>query len=61
MEREEVVRKHREWIVTQPELCRQAPIELKDKKLGCFCKPKPCHGDTLAELADNNGRLANSV
>jgi hypothetical protein len=24
--------------------------------LGCFCKSKPRHGDTLAELADNNGQ-----
>ena len=22
---------------------------LKGKILGCFCKPKPCHGDILAE------------
>ena len=52
-------KKHREWIVMQPELCKLAPIELKDKRLGCYCKPEPCHGDTLAELADNNGRLVN--
>jgi|SRR5208282_1940431 len=26
--------------------------ELKGKRLGCFCKPKACHGDVLAELAD---------
>jgi hypothetical protein len=23
--------------------------ELKGKKLGCFCKPSPCHGDVIAE------------
>jgi hypothetical protein len=23
---------------------------LKGKTLGCFCKPKPCHGDILAEM-----------
>lgn len=28
--------------------------ELKDKRLGCFCHPKPCHGDFLAFLANNN-------
>lgn len=22
---------------------------LKGKTLGCFCKPHPCHGDTIAE------------
>ena len=26
--------------------------ELKGKKLGCFCKPKPCHGDILARKAE---------
>jgi hypothetical protein len=26
---------------------------LKDKILGCWCKPdKSCHGDTLAELTE---------
>ena len=25
---------------------------LKDKRLGCVCKPKACHGDVLAEAAD---------
>ena len=25
---------------------------LKGKKLGCFCKPRACHGDVLAALAN---------
>ena len=28
--------------------------ELKDKTLACWCKPKACHGDVLAKLADND-------
>lgn len=24
--------------------------ELIDKKIGCFCAPKTCHGDVLVEL-----------
>ncbi|CAF1261441.1 unnamed protein product [Adineta ricciae] len=24
--------------------------ELEGKRLGCWCKPKPCHGDILCEL-----------
>ena len=24
-------------------------MELKGKKLGCFCKPRPCHGDIIVE------------
>lgn len=27
---------------------------IKGKVLGCWCKPKPCHGDVLAELADRS-------
>jgi len=37
------------WIGTQPELLAALP-ELKDKVLGCYCKPEDCHGDILAEL-----------
>ena len=29
------------------------PIELKDKVLGCWCKPLACHGDVLADIADS--------
>jgi hypothetical protein len=24
-------------------------LALKGKRLGCFCKPKACHGDVIAE------------
>lgn len=53
---EEAVQKYREWIQTQPQLLRKLP-ELKGKVLGCWCKTKKnpnalCHGDVLAELAD---------
>ena len=27
--------------------------ELAGKRLGCFCKPKPCHADVLADLANS--------
>ena len=27
--------------------------DLKDKRLFCWCHPKPCHGDILAQLADS--------
>lgn len=49
--REEAVEKYREWIITQPQLLRRLP-ELKGKVLGCFCKPKVCHGDVLVELIE---------
>ena len=48
----DAVAKYKEWILTQPDLLAKLP-ELKDKTLGCWCKPKSCHGDILAELADS--------
>ncbi len=27
-------------------------LKLRGKKLGCFCKPKPCHTDIMIELVD---------
>lgn len=44
-----VIKKYYEWIKTQPQLLNSLS-ELKGKKLGCFCKPAPCHGDVLVEL-----------
>jgi hypothetical protein len=49
--REDVVRKYREWILTQDDLLKDLQ-ELKGKTLGCFCAPQACHGDVLVELAD---------
>jgi Domain of unknown function (DUF4326) len=49
--REDVVRKYREWILTQQHLL-DSLCELHGKKLGCFCKPEACHGDVLVELAE---------
>lgn len=49
--RDQVCDKHAEWIQTQPRLLA-ALGELKGKRLGCWCKPLRCHGDTLAKLAD---------
>ncbi len=50
--RAEVIDKYRAWIMTQPELLKLLP-SLRGKRLGCWCAPKPCHGDILAELADS--------
>jgi hypothetical protein len=49
--REGAVQKYKEWILKKPELLKDLP-ELKGKTLGCWCKPKSCHGDVLSELAD---------
>ena len=50
--REKAIRQYKEYILNKPELLKLIPIELKDKTLGCWCKPNKCHGDVLVELAD---------
>ncbi len=47
--RDEAVRKYREWVLQQPQLLARLD-ELKEKRLGCWCKPLSCHGDVLVEL-----------
>jgi hypothetical protein len=46
-----VIEKFKQYILQHPELLVKLRM-LKDKTLGCWCKPKACHGDVLAELAD---------
>lgn len=31
-------------------------LRLKGKRLGCYCKPKPCHGDVIVEYLDAHDR-----
>ena len=50
--REEAVAKYKEYILNNPQLLKELP-KLKGKVLGCWCKPQSCHGDILAELANN--------
>lgn len=50
--REESIEKYREWILKQPHLLSQLHL-LKGKILGCWCKPKSCHGDVLIELIES--------
>jgi len=49
--RKEVIENYRIYIMNRPELLSRLH-ELKNKRLGCYCKPLSCHGDVLAELAD---------
>lgn len=59
--REEVIEKYRQWLIRQPLLLREVR-DLRGHALGCDCKPDPCHGDVLAELADMGAPLlASSV
>jgi hypothetical protein len=49
--REEAVAKFEEYLINNKDLMKDLP-ELKGKILGCWCKPRLCHGDILAKYAD---------
>lgn len=51
--RAQVIEKYREWILNQPSLLASLG-ELRGKILGCWCAPKACHAEVLAELADSH-------
>lgn len=50
-ERGEVLTQYAVWfyerVEKDPEFRRRV-LALRGKRLGCFCKPKPCHGDIIA-------------
>jgi hypothetical protein len=48
---EEKVERFEAYLKTRPDLLARVH-ELKGKRLACWCKPKACHGDVLARLAD---------
>ena len=54
-DRETAVESYREWI-TQGEgrHLLDSLHELKGKVLGCYCKPKACHGDVLVDLVERH-------
>ena len=53
--RDEVIDKYRSYIIDNIEknqtLMKQL-INMKGKRLGCWCYPDACHGDVLLELID---------
>ena len=55
-DRARVIAEHRAWLRTRPDLVARVLAELPGKRLGCFCHPRPCHGDVLAALANRTLR-----
>jgi Domain of unknown function (DUF4326) len=51
--REQAIKEFEDWLMSQPDLVARVKRELKGKVLGCWCHPKPCHGDVLARIANN--------
>ena len=55
--REEAVEKYREWILSPEALSIRSQLyKLEGKTLGCWCKPKACHGDVIIELIEQGKR-----
>lgn len=53
--REEVIDKYKKYIenkIFTEKTFKNDLLELKNKILGCWCKPDFCHGDILLELID---------
>lgn len=50
--REEAVERYKQWILGIPALVQMAKDQLRGKDLVCWCAPKPCHGDVLLEIAN---------
>lgn len=47
--RKEVIEKFEQYIQTRTDLLNSL-VELKGKRLGCYCAPLACHGDVLVRL-----------
>lgn len=54
--RKQVIEKYRKYILNNDDLLK-CLHELEGKTLGCWCKPKACHGDILVELINRKGIL----
>jgi hypothetical protein len=52
MDRDQAIDAYLEWLVAQPELVARARRELAGLTLGCWCAPRRCHGEVLAQLAN---------
>jgi hypothetical protein len=60
--RREVIDKFKRWLDGDPEFAHIEPDRrlwvlenmhaMKDSRIGCFCKPKDCHGDIYVEKLD---------
>ncbi len=50
--REDSMLEYKKYILRREDLLRDLG-ELEGKVLGCWCKPKACHGDILIDLLEN--------
>ena len=50
--REEVIEKYHVRLLRSDNMLAELP-KLFGKRLGCYCKPLPCHGDVLLAVIDS--------
>ena len=61
-ERKDCLRMYREYFhkrIVEDAAFKQRIEDLRGKALGCFCKPKLCHGDVIVEYLEgrDDGRF----
>jgi Domain of unknown function (DUF4326) len=54
-ERDKAIEQYREWLYAPEQAAFREAVQkhLRGQVLGCWCAPKPCHADLLAELANS--------
>lgn len=58
---EESIRLYKEYFydrISWDFIFRNEVLKLKDKRLGCSCKPGICHGDIIVEWINSNSKDA---
>ena len=51
--RREAIDRHLDYCLANPWFVKQIIEELDGKILGCWCKPKSCHGDNYIFILEN--------
>ena len=51
-QRQAAVDGHRRDLLADPEGMQRVRHQLRGRRLGCWCAPEPCHGHTLAWIAN---------
>jgi hypothetical protein len=48
--RTKVIEEYEEWVRRQPEVMKRIAELPEDAVLGCWCKPRACHGDVIIKI-----------
>lgn len=56
-ERDRVIKEYEVYLLKSPTLLRNLQILAKAERLGCWCKPKPCHGDVIIKIMKERGLI----